>query len=86
MKIEAIANIDNKIFDCSGDLEIHSVKGPQAYVTWTLCSGDILVASKSANYFVGRNYNELELIQKIVNGIENYRIGRRKIFNHVIVK
>lgn len=86
MKIEAIANIDDKLLDCHGDLEIHSVVGPQAYATWTLYSGDDLVASKSANYFVGDDYIEVDLIQKIVNGIENYRIARRKIFDHVIVK
>lgn len=83
MKIQAIANIDDNIIKCTGEIEIHWIKEPQAYITWRLSNNDKLIASKSENYFYKKNSSADELLNRILKKIENYKIGRNKIFEKV---
>jgi hypothetical protein len=86
MKINALAKIDNKTFPCTGKIEIHWVKEPQAYITWDLFSNENenLIISKSENYFFRKNIDtEENLIHRIIKKIENCRVGRKKIFSKV---
>jgi hypothetical protein len=84
MKIRAIAKIDDRRIMCFGEIVIHSIKPPQAYVSWSLFDGETPIAGKSENFFFDKNSGtEASLINSIIRKIENYRIGRRKIFENV---
>ena len=84
MKIKALANIDNSIIPCTGEIEIHWIKEPQAYVTWKLFSDKSLIASKSKNYFFEKDIDtHNSLIKRVIEEIKNYRIGRKKVFEKV---
>jgi hypothetical protein len=84
MKIKAEANLNNQNTICYGEIEIHWIKEPQAYVTWRLYDGENLIASKSENYFYQNNFDsESILIDRIIFKIENYKIGRKTIFMKV---
>ncbi len=84
MKLKAKVNIDKDKLDCEGSLEIHWKKSPQAYVTWQFFNGDKLIVSKSDNFFYNEDIeNEDELINRILKKIEEYKIGRKKIFEEI---
>jgi len=86
MKIKAKAKIDNQILDCLGAIEIHFKTNFQVYVTWHLCSNDMLIALVSENFFQSEKlYNESELVNRIIKKIERYRIGRKKVFEDVVI-
>ena len=84
MEIQAIANINNKLIECTGEINIHWIKGPQAYITWKLLNGNNLIASKSENlYYKEGDTTRDDLINRTAENIKNYTIARKKIFKHV---
>ena len=85
MKIKAIANIDNKIINCCGEITLQWPIKQQAYISWQLSTEDGKnLVSKSENFYVGENaISEGELINKIIEKIKVYTIGRKKIFQSV---
>ncbi|MFN8284256.1 MAG: hypothetical protein U0U67_13640 [Chitinophagales bacterium] len=84
MNIKAKANIDNVKLDCVGSIEIHSKRKYQAYITWQFFNGDKLIVSKSDNFFYREEEeNEVELINKVLKKIEEYKIRRKKIFEDI---
>jgi hypothetical protein len=84
MKLKAKVNIDNQELDCTGSIEIHWIKEPQAYITWQFFYGDKLIASKSDNFFFQENKDNMdELIKRVLKKIEGYKIGRKKIFEEI---
>lgn len=86
MKLKAKANLNKEKLDCEGSLEIHWRRSPQAYVTWQFFNGDKLIVSKSENIFYKEEIeNEDELINLVLKKIEGYKIGRKKIFEEIVV-
>jgi hypothetical protein len=84
MKLKAKVNINNVVLDCAGSIEIHWKKNPQAYITWQFYYEDKLIVSKSENFFIGQEKeNDDELISKVLKKIENYKIGRKRIFEDI---
>lgn len=84
MKIKALAIINNNHVICSGILEVHMISNFEIYVSWKLFADEALVAAKSEPIFFkdGLPNNE-NIINGIIERIENYRIGRKKIFKEV---
>lgn len=84
MEIVATAKINNQELLCFGTIEIHSKKGPQAYITWQFYNGKKLIAGRSENYFYKiEESDSTDLINKVIKNIQDYRIGRDKIFTNI---
>ncbi len=84
MKILVKANIDGKMIDCKGTIDIHWRKEPQAYVSWKVFSPTATIVSKSENFhFQEANDSNAELINKIKERILSYRLGRKRIFEEI---
>lgn len=84
MEISALANIEGILVLCKGEIEIHSTSKNQVYYSWRLEYNGNLIASKSANlYWPDYGSTRKELLEAIISKIENYRIGREKVFSQV---
>ncbi|TGD76793.1 hypothetical protein [Hymenobacter wooponensis] len=84
MKISAIAHFDNKEIPCLGEIGVHAIKYPQAYVIWQLSSEEGVVAYKASNlYFPYREEEKDRLFETVLAYIRTYRIGRRRLFTEV---
>ncbi len=79
MKIKAFAHLNDKVVQCSGEIQIHWIKENQAYVSWKIESQESLIASKYENIFLHKN-GDGDAVQIIIERIQTYRIGRKKIF------
>ncbi|MDF7811973.1 hypothetical protein P1X16_11385 [Hymenobacter sp. YC55] len=81
IRIVSIAHIDGKDLTCNGEITINNIQEPQAYVTWKLLSDDTLIASVSSNFYYKESLHNLDsLLNRVLEKIDNYRIGRNKIF------
>lgn len=86
MKITAIAKIDNTQILCTGEIIIHWINEPQAYISWSIFNDKVLIASKSEGYFFDENFDTEEtLFKRAISKIENYKIRRKKIFENIEV-
>ncbi|MFN3664825.1 MAG: hypothetical protein ACK4S0_01625 [Sediminibacterium sp.] len=86
MKILVKANIDGEVIRCTGTIDIHWKNEHQVYVSWTIFSPATTIVSKSENFkYKGTIESSTELINKIIERILKYRLGRKKIFEEVAI-
>jgi hypothetical protein len=87
MMIEGKAIVDNKVINCYGEIIIHWLKKPQAFITWELFNEETLIASKSENYFIENdNINKDELLSRVIKKIEKYKMKRKKVFEEIKIR
>ena len=87
-KIEVDCYIDNVKEKCDGEILLREVNERTAYAEWHPFNKEgELIASLAKTYYHGKgnNVSDVEIIQLIVNGIKDYRIGRKRIFSNVSV-
>lgn len=78
------AKIEQETLDCFGTIEIQWKNEEIIYYTWKVCKDDILIASKSSNLLLlGENYNKDDIFNKVIQKIETFKIGRKKIFENI---
>lgn len=87
VKIKGNANIQHDLISCYGVIEILHRSDKVVYATWKLFdSSNNLLASISRNYFIGdKAYSEEEILDKIIEHILNYRMGRQKVFSNISI-
>jgi hypothetical protein len=85
IKIQALCNLHNTAFPCSGFVEIQWIEKQEAYVSWQMFDENSSnIAGKSQRYFLGAQpCSKDEIIEMAIRNIEKFRLDRKCIFSDV---
>ena len=85
IRIQAICNLTNAIFPCSGYIEVLRVEDKETYAAWQMFneSGNI-IAGVSQQYYLGdESQTRSKIIEMVLFNIKGFRIGRKHVFSNV---
>lgn len=83
--ITGIAKVNGDQVSCRGSIEIINKSERVVYATWKLLdNSNNFLGSVSRNYFIGdKQYSDPEILNKIIEDILSYRVGRLRIFSNI---
>ena len=85
INISGVTNVFGEDIVCKGVIDVNYYNNKQAYVLWQMFDEkNNRIAFVGRNYFIDDNKVSIdELIPMVIHKIENYRVGRKKIFKDI---